>query len=176
MKIIVGLGNPGKEYEKTKHNLGFMFLDYLNEKLNLGKFKKFKSSEILESSINGEKVIFAKPQTFMNLSGKAVVELKQFYKVENKDILIVYDDFDILFGSVRFREKGRAGTHNGMKDIIQKISSVEIPRLRIGTGGLKKEKEEVISFVLSRFSNSELEETNQIFEDAYVKLQEFLDK
>ena len=176
MKIIVGLGNPGKEYEKTKHNLGFMFLDYLNEKLNLGKFKKFKSSEILESSINGEKVIFAKPQTFMNLSGKAVVELKQFYKVENKDILIVYDDFDILFGSVRFREKGSAGTHNGMKDIIQKTSSVEIPGLRIGTGGLKKEKEEVISFVLSRFSNSELEETNQIFEDAYVKLQEFLDK
>ena len=88
----------------------------------------------------------------------------------------LYDDFDILFGSVRFREKGSAGTHNGMKDIIQKTSSVEIPRLRIGTGRIKKEKEEVISFVLSRFSNSELEETNQIFEDAYVKLQEFLDK
>lgn len=176
MKIIVGLGNPGKEYEKTKHNLGFMFLDYLNEKLNLGKFKKFKSSEILECNINGEKIILAKPQTFMNLSGKAVVELKQFYKVENNDILIVYDDFDILFGNVRFREKGSAGTHNGMKDIIQKNSSSEIPRLRIGTGGLKKEKEEVISFVLSKFSKSELEETNQIFEDACVKLQEFLDK
>ena len=176
MKLIIGLGNPGKEYEKTKHNLGFMFLDYLNKKLNLGKFKKFKSSEILETKINGEKVIFAKPMTYMNLSGNAVVELKNFYKVENEDILIIYDDFDILFGNVRFREKGSAGTHNGMKDIILKTSSAEIPRLRIGTGGLKKEKEEVISFVLSKFSKSELEETNQIFEDAYVKLQEFLDK
>ena len=176
MKIIVGLGNPGKEYERTKHNLGFMFLDYLNGKLNLGKFKKFKSSEILESNINGEKVILAKPQTFMNLSGKAVVELKQFYKVESKDILIVYDDFDILFGSVRFREKGSAGTHNGMKDIIQKTSSVEIPRLRIGTGGLKKENEPIISFVLSKFSKSNLDELNNIFEQATIKFEEFLDK
>lgn len=176
MKIIVGLGNPGKEYENTKHNLGFMFLDYLNKNNNLGKFKKFKSSEIVECNINGQKVIFAKPQTYMNLSGKAVVELKNFYKVENSDILIVYDDFDIMFGNIRFREKGSAGTHNGMKDIVAKIGSNEIPRLRIGTGGLKKEKEEVISFVLSKFSKSDLEETRNIFEEALLKLQEFLDK
>ena len=140
MKIIVGLGNPGKEYENTKHNLGFMFIDYLISKYNLGNEKKFKNSKILETKINEEKVVLAKPQTYMNLSGNAVIELKTWYKVENNDILIVYDDFDILFGNVRFREKGSAGTHNGMKDIVNKLSSTEIPRLRIGTGRIKKRK------------------------------------
>ena len=176
MKIIVGLGNPGKEYKNTKHNLGFMFIDYLISKYNLGNEKKFKNSKIIETKINEEKVVLAKPQTYMNLSGNAVVELKNWYKVENKDILIVYDDFDILFRNVRFREKGSAGTHNGMKDIVNKLASTQIPRLRIGTGGLKNEKEEVISFVLSKFSQKELAEIDDVFEEAYLKLQEFLDK
>ena len=176
MKIIVGLGNPGKEYENTKHNLGFMFVDYLSKKYNLNKFKKFKNSKITEDIIEGQKVIFAKPQTYMNLSGNAVLELKKWFKVENKDIIIIYDDFDIPFESVRFREKGTGGTHNGMKDIILKLSDTNIPRLRIGTGGLKKDKEEVISFVLSKFSKDELSRINDIFDEAYVKLKEFLDK
>ena len=176
MKIIVGLGNPGKEYENTKHNLGFMFVDYLSKKYNLNKFKKFKNSKITEDIIEGKKVIFAKPQTYMNLSGNAVLELKKWFKVENKDIIIIYDDFDIPFESVRFREKGTGGTHNGMKDIILKLSDTNIPRLRIGTGGLKKDKEEVISFVLSKFSKDELSRINDIFDEAYVKLKEFLDK
>lgn len=176
MKIIVGLGNPGKEYENTKHNLGFMFVDYLSKKYNLNEFKKFKNSKITEDIIEGKKVIFAKPQTYMNLSGNAVLELKKWFKVENKDIIIIYDDFDIPFESVRFREKGTGGTHNGMKDIILKLSDTNIPRLRIGTGGLKKDKEEVISFVLSKFSKDELSRINDIFDEAYVKLKEFLDK
>lgn len=176
MKIIVGLGNPGKEYENTKHNLGFMFVDYLSKKYNLNEFKKFKNSKITEDIIEGQKVIFAKPQTYMNLSGNAVLELKKWFKVENKDIIIIYDDFDIPFESVRFREKGTGGTHNGMKDIILKLSDTNIPRLRIGTGGLKKDKEEVISFVLSKFSKDELSKIDNIFDEAYVKLKEFLDK
>ena len=176
MKIIVGLGNPGKEYENTKHNLGFMFVDYLSKKYNLNEFKKFKNSKITENIIEGKKVIFSKPQTYMNLSGNAVLELKKWFKVENKDIIIIYDDFDIPFESVRFREKGTGGTHNGMKDIILKLSDTNIPRLRIGTGGLKKDKEEVISFVLSKFSKDELSKIDNIFDEAYVKLKEFLDK
>lgn len=176
MKIIVGLGNPGKEYENTKHNLGFMFVDYLSKKYNLNEFKKFKNSKITEDIIEGQKVIFAKPQTYMNLSGNAVLELKKWFKVENKDIIIIYDDFDIPFESVRFREKGSGGTHNGMKDIILKLSDTNIPRLRIGTGGLKKDKEEVISFVLSKFSKDELSRIDNIFDEADVKLKEFLDK
>lgn len=176
MKIVVGLGNPGKEYENTKHNLGFMFVDYLTNKYNLNEFKKFKSSKISENIIEGQKIVFAKPQTYMNLSGNAVLELKKWFKVENKDIIIIYDDFDILFGNVRFREKGSGGTHNGMKDVISKLSDNNIPRLRIGTGGLKKEKEETISFVLSKFSKEELDKIGNIFDEAYVKLKEFLDK
>ena len=176
MKIIVGLGNPGKEYENTKHNIGFMFLDYLVNKNNLGDFKKFKNSKILECDLNGKKIILAKPQTYMNLSGNALVELKNWYKIENKDMLVIYDDFDIAFGDVRYRDKGSAGTHNGMKDIVNKISSIEIPRLRIGTGGLKKENEPIISFVLSKFSKSNLDELNNIFEQATIKFEEFLDK
>lgn len=176
MKIIVGLGNPGKEYENTKHNLGFMFIDYLSKKYNLNDFKKFKSSKITENMIDGQKIVLAKPQTYMNLSGNAVLELKKWFKVENKDIIVIYDDFDIPFASVRFREKGSGGTHNGMKDVILKLSDTNIPRLRIGTGGLKKDKEEVISFVLSKFSKDELSKIDNIFDDAYLKLKEFLDK
>lgn len=176
MKIIVGLGNPGKEYENTKHNLGFMFVDYLLKKYDLNRFKKFKSSKIIETTLNNQKVIFVKPQTYMNLSGTAVLELKQWFKVENKDILVIYDDFDIVFGNVRFRENGSGGTHNGMKDIVSKLSNTDIPRLRIGTGGLKKEKEETISFVLSKFSKEENNKLNEIFEEAYIKFKEFLDK
>lgn len=176
MKIIIGLGNPGKEYENTKHNLGFMFIDYLKEKYNLDEFKKFKNSKITEKIIEDNKIIFAKPQTFMNLSGNAVLELKSWYKVENKDILVIYDDFDILFGDVRFKEKGSGGTHNGMKDVVQKLSSNDIPRLRIGTGGLKKEKEEIISFVLSKFSKDQINKLDEIFYNAYIKFKDFLDK
>ena len=153
-----------------------MFVDYLSKKYNLNEFKKFKNSKITEDIIEGKKVIFAKPQTYMNLSGNAVLELKKWFKVENKDIIIIYDDFDIPFESVRFREKGTGGTHNGMKDIILKLSDTNIPRLRIGTGGLKKDKEEVISFVLSKFSKDELSKIDNIFDEAYVKLKEFLDK
>lgn len=176
MKIVVGLGNPGKEYENTKHNLGFMFLDYINKKYLNGNFKTFKNNKILEGSIGEKKIVLAKPQTYMNLSGDAVINLKNWYKVDNEDILVIYDDFDIPFESIRYRESGSAGTHNGMKDIINKLSSKDIPRLRIGTGGLKKEKQEIISFVLSKFSRNELEALDEIFEKAYAKLKDFLDK
>ena len=96
--------------------------------------------------------------------------------MDNDDILVIYDDFDIPFESIRYRESGSAGTHNGMKDIINKLSSKDIPRLRIGTGGLKKEKQEIISFVLSKFSRNELDALDEIFEKAYAKLKDFLDK
>lgn len=176
MKIIIGLGNPGKDYENTKHNLGFMFINYLQNRYNLDKLKGFKNSKIIETNINNQKVVLACPQTYMNLSGKAVVELKNWYKVENEDILIIYDDIDISFGDVRFREKGSSGTHNGMRDITNKLGSNDVPRLRIGTGGIKKEREELISFVLSKFSKEQIKEIDCIFDKAYLKLEEFLDK
>ena len=98
MKIVVGLGNPGKEYEKTRHNCGFMFLEYLEDKYNFKILNKKFDALIAETNINGNRVVFVKPQTYMNLSGNSVVKVKNWYKVEDKDILIVFDDIDIPFG------------------------------------------------------------------------------
>lgn len=176
MKIIVGLGNPGKEYEKTRHNVGWLFLDYLQEEYSFEINKKALSSQIAEVNINGEKVVFAKPLTYMNLSGEAVQKLKQWYKVENKDILIVFDDIDIPFGGTRFKTKGSGGTHNGMKNIIQILASDDISRIKIGIGGIKYEKQDLVNFVLEKFTNAQLNELKYVFTDAKEKLLVFLDK
>lgn len=175
MKIIVGLGNPGNKYDKTRHNIGFMFLDFLANKYSIKIDNKFKKSLIAELNVNDEKVILAKPQTYMNLSGDAVLELKNWYKVENKDIVVIYDDMDIQFGDTRYKEKGSGGTHNGMKNVVQVLSSNEIPRLKIGTGGIKPENQDTISFVLSKFTKNEMEEISKIFSDANEKMKKFLD-
>jgi PTH1 family peptidyl-tRNA hydrolase len=160
----------------TRHNIGFHTIDYIADKYG-AKLTKLKFKAVYgEATISGEKVYLVKPQTYMNLSGDAVIKLKNWYKVDNNDILVIYDDFDIPFESVRYRDSGSAGTHNGMKDIVNKLATKDIPRLRIGTGGLKKENQEVISFVLSKFSKDELDELNNVFEKAYLKFKEFLDK
>lgn len=178
MKIIVGLGNPGKEYEKTRHNVGWMFLDYFADKYNTEITKKNLDCKISEIKINGEKVILAKPLTYMNLSGNAVSKLKSWYKVEDSDILIVFDDIDINFGTIRYKESGSGGSHNGMKNIVQMLSTKNIPRIRIGIGGIKHEKQELKDFVLERFTNSQLNELDEIFKLVDNKLNEnfLLDK
>lgn len=172
MKIIVGLGNPGKEYEKTKHNLGFMFLDYLNEKLNLGKFKKFKSSEILESSINGEKVIFAKPQTFMNLSGKSVIGFLDFYKIPLEDMIVIYDDMDIEKSKIRIRKSGSPGSHNGMKSIVNILVNEKFPRIRVGIGKPEHEHD-IINYVIGAIDEEdkiELEKGKELAKNAVIEI------
>ena len=141
MKIIIGLGNPGKNYEQTRHNIGWLFLEYLAEKYGTSITKSNCDSLVGEVKVNNEKIVLAKPLTYMNLSGNAVSKLKKWYKVENEDILIIYDDIDIPFGTIRFREKGSGGTHNGMKNIVQMLSTQDISRIRIGLGGLKHEKQ-----------------------------------
>lgn len=176
MKLIVGLGNPGKEYEKTRHNVGWLFVEYLEKRYQFTCHKKAFESLIAETTIKGEKVVVMKPLTFMNLSGNAVQKAKQWYKVENTDILVIYDDIDIPFGTVRFRSKGSAGTHNGMKHIVQMLKGQDIARIRIGIGGLKHEKQELYQFVLERFSKKELEVLEEILMQAETKLEEFLDK
>jgi len=177
MKIIVGLGNPGKDYEQTRHNIGWLFLEYLAEKYGTSITKSNCDSLVGEVKVNNEKIVFAKPLTYMNLSGNAVSKLKKWYKVENEDILIIYDDIDIPFGTIRFREKGSGGTHNGMKNIVQMLSTQDISRIRIGLGGLKHEKQNMADFVLQRFKKEELEKlNNEIFPEAEVKFEEFLDK
>ena len=123
MKVVIGLGNPGKKYEKTRHNIGFIVVDSLRKKFNLTDEREKFQALISEKNIDGEKVIFFKPQTFMNLSGNALIEIVNFYKLDpKKDIIVVYDDMSLDFGDIRIREKGSSGGHNGIKSIIHSLS------------------------------------------------------
>ena len=174
MKLIVGLGNPGDKYSQTRHNVGWLFIDYLSKVYNVEIKKNMCDALVGETRLNGEKVIFAKPITFMNLSGNSVSKLKQWYKLENKDILVVFDDIDIPFGTFRYRLKGSGGSHNGMKNVIQMLSSEDILRLRIGLGGLKNERQDMVDFVLQKFKKDEIEKLQDVFFDATKKVDEFI--
>lgn len=148
MLIIVGLGNPTLAYRNTYHNSGFAALDKLAEEKG-GKFNhRFCQAKVCELYIKGEKVVLAKPQTYMNLSGDSVRELVGRYQAKPQEVVIVYDDVDLELGALRMREKGSAGTHNGMRDVVAKVSD-QVVRLRIGIG---KPPQEVplYNFVLSR--------------------------
>lgn len=154
MHIIIGLGNYGMEYERTFHNMGFMAADLLAEKLGV-RFKK-KECEALtaEANIKGEKVILAKPQTYMNSSGRAVYQLQRKYRAQAKDLCVIYDDYDLPKGKVRIRPSGSAGTHNGMRSVIAETGTQEFPRIRIG---IRDESNEapLISYVLSRVRSAD---------------------
>ena len=134
MYVIVGLGNPGRKYENTRHNIGFITIDYLADELGI-KVNKLKHKALVgEGRISGQKVLLVKPQTFMNLSGQSVREIVAYYKTELSQLIVIYDDIDIEKGSVRIRKKGSAGTHNGMKSIIYDLGEDSFPRVRIGIG------------------------------------------
>lgn len=138
MYIIVGLGNPGKQYENTRHNMGFIAVDRLAERHHI-KITKIKHKALVgEGRISGQKVVLVKPQTYMNLSGNSVRQVLEYYKEAPERLIVVYDDIDIAAGAVRMRKKGSAGTHNGMRSIIYDIQSDQFPRLRIGIGGERK--------------------------------------
>src|SRR3954452_4452917 len=132
--LIVGLGNPGLEYSATRHNMGFLCLDRLATKHRLRFTSKRGKSVLARGAINGHDIALAKPQTFMNLSGESVRELLRLYAMPTRSLLVVYDDVDLPAGTVRLRERGGPGTHNGMRSIVDEIGSTEFPRLRIGVG------------------------------------------
>ena len=156
MKIIVGLGNPGKEYEKTRHNIGFMVIDKIAEILNININKNKFNGLLGEGIYGGEKILLVKPQTFMNLSGNCVQEVATFYKVQSEDIIVIYDDIDIEFGKIRIRPNGSSGTHNGMRNITEMLQTQSFPRIRVGAGR-PKENQELYNFVLSHFDKNEME-------------------
>jgi len=134
MKIIAGLGNPGSEYEKTKHNVGFMFVDALAEKLGVTDWKDKFDAKIGETRIGVEKVLLVKPQTYMNESGQAIGPLMNFYKLDVEDLIVVHDDMDIPAGTIRIRKKGSAGGHNGIKSVLAHVGDEHFARVRIGIG------------------------------------------
>lgn len=154
MFLIVGLGNIGKKYEKTRHNVGFMIIDKLCEKFNIEMDKGCNTSIYGKGVISNERVICVKPTTFMNLSGDAVLYLMSYYKIPEENILIIYDDITLDFSKIRIREKGSHGGHNGIKDIIKKINTNKFKRIRIGIG--ENKSIDLSNYVLSNFTNEEL--------------------
>lgn len=149
MKLIVGLGNPDDKYKNTFHNLGFMAVDKVAEKLGVEFSKQKCRALIAETKIGREKVILAKPLTYMNLSGESVRELLSFFKIDLGDLIVIYDDYDIDKGVVRIRESGSAGTHNGMRNIIANLPSSNFARIRIGFKPNGEFKIALIDYVLS---------------------------
>jgi PTH1 family peptidyl-tRNA hydrolase len=150
MKLIVGLGNPGKKYELNRHNVGFMAVDYLIDEFNANKAGNFKG-ELFKF----KDFLFLKPSTFMNLSGESVVLVKNFYKLDNENIIVIHDDLDLKLGALKFKRGGSSGGHNGLKSIDKYIGN-DYYRIRIGIGRPQR-KEEVINYVLGNFSEEELD-------------------
>lgn len=168
MYLIAGLGNPGREYEKTRHNVGFTALDYLAYKTNIN-ISKIKFKGIYgDGMIAGEKCILLKPQTFMNLSGESVREASEYFKIEPSKIIILYDDVDIAPGRVRIRPKGSAGGHNGIKSIIYQLACEDFIRVRFGVG---KAEYDMVDHVLGKFS----EEDGEKVSDAIRNLPDIID-
>jgi peptidyl-tRNA hydrolase len=154
MYIIAGLGNPGKKYENTRHNLGFITIDKLAEENSIKTDKiKFKAL-VGEGNIAGQKVLLLKPQTFMNLSGESVREAVNFYKLPPENLIVVYDDIDIATGTIRIRKFGSAGTHNGMRSIVYQLQTDRFPRIRVGTGSDMKGN--LVDYVIGGFTKEEV--------------------
>ena len=154
MYLIVGLGNPEPEYSNTRHNMGFDVINQLAQKYHIQVEKKGFDSFYGSGRIEDEKVILCKPQTFMNLSGEAIVKFVNYYKIPMANIIIIYDDIDIEPGVVKVRKKGGAGTHNGMKSVIECLETTEFPHIRIGTGQ-PENKSDLIEYVIGKLPKEE---------------------
>ncbi|MFC1751056.1 aminoacyl-tRNA hydrolase, partial [Pseudomonadota bacterium] len=157
---------PGPEYQKSRHNIGFMVADLLKDKLELEDFKQEKkcNSEVTNGNYNDERIIIAKPQSFMNLSGECVMAIKQFYKLDPQDIWIIYDDIDLPLGQIRVRKSGGPGTHNGMRSVIDLLGEIDFPRFRVGIesrGDTAAKEQDISSFVLSPFMKEEEDLRNE---------------
>ena len=154
MKLVVGLGNPGKRYDGTRHNVGFMVVDALAKGSGVGSFQDRFDADLAEWHEAGAKILLMKPQTFMNLSGRAVREAVDFYQIDLQDVLIVCDDMSLPLGKLRFRARGTHGGHNGLRDIQQHLAGTEYSRLRIGVD-VPGEEKDAIGHVLGKFKPSE---------------------
>ena len=173
MKLIVGLGNPGKEYAGTRHNCGFMVIDRLASKLNVDVDQNKFKGLYAKVKYHGEDIILLKPQTYMNLSGESVNAMMNFIKIDKEDLLVIYDDLDMPVGKLRLRKTGSAGGHNGIKNIIAHLNSQDFKRIRVGIDRHKYMN--VADYVLSRFSKVESEAIEQGIENAANAVLDYLD-
>ena len=155
--IVVGLGNPGLKYANTRHNAGFMTIDYIAQKLGVSIDRSKFQALVGEATVAGKRVLLMKPQTFMNLSGNAVCEAASFYKIAPENIIVISDDVNLDVGRLRVRGNGSAGGQKGLKSIIERLGTENFPRLRIGVGAKPHPDYDLASWVLSNFSKSEME-------------------
>jgi len=176
IKLFAGLGNPGREYGNTRHNVGWMVLDRLAEELGIDFSKeKFKGKVAELRADDGRKIFLLKPLTYMNLSGESVGEITRFYKIKPEEILVIYDDLDLPLGKLRLRLKGSSGGHRGVASVEQHLRNRNFPRLRVGIGR-PEGKEEVVNYVLSPFREEEIETLKETIEKAVNCLKEILQK
>ncbi|WP_156644956.1 aminoacyl-tRNA hydrolase [Lentibacillus sp. JNUCC-1] len=175
MKCIVGLGNPGRKYKKTRHNIGFMAVDELLKrygwKLNQGKFEGKYTVE----HVSGQKILLVQPQTFMNLSGKSVGPLADYYGIEPKDIVAVYDDLDLPAGKIRLRQQGGHGGHNGIRSLIDHLGTKSFNRIRIGIGR-PEDRTPVVDYVLNPFAKHEKESVEASIHKAADAIESWMEK
>lgn len=169
MYLIVGLGNPGTEYAATRHNIGFDMVTYLCDKYNISLRSRENKAIVGKGVIDGQKVMLAQPQTFMNLSGESVRSLMDYYKLDLENLIVIYDDISLEVGQIRVRPKGSAGGHNGIKNIIQHLGTQEFVRVKIGVGA-KPEGGDLVKHVLGRFSKEE----DGMFRDVFALAEEAL--
>ena len=156
MFLIVGLGNPEEEYDGTRHNMGFDTINEIKNEYGIEVNKKGFKGLYGKGTIEGEKVILLKPQTYMNLSGESIIEAVKFYKIKQDEFVVIYDDIDIEPGTIKVRKKGGPGTHNGMKSVVQMLATEEFSRVRIGIGQ-PQDKSNLISYVIGKVPNEEKE-------------------
>ncbi len=176
-KLIVGLGNPGRRYANSRHNVGFHCIDFLSRKYAISVDRRRFRSKIGSGHIHGTEVLLAKPRTFMNLSGEAVVRLARYFRVPPADLVVIYDDVDLPFGKLRIRERGSAGGHNGMKSIIGHLGTQEFPRIRIGIAPLDEHQQSDLrtpQFVLSDLSNEERNTLTRVMQDVAGAIESLL--
>lgn len=173
MYIIVGIGNPGKKYESTRHNIGFIAIDYLAALFDI-KVTKIKHKALIgEGKIEGEKVLLVKPQTFVNLSGESVRDIANFYKVPAENIIVIFDDVSLDAGSVRIRKKGSDGGHNGIKSIIYQLQSDMFPRIKLGVGA-KPPGYDLADWVLAKFTDDDIKIMSKAVETAAKAVPEII--
>ena len=173
MFLVVGLGNPGKQYEKTVHNVGFMVVDRLLDKLGVKAKDKGCDAVCATTFCKGNKVIIAKPQTYMNLSGESVKQLVKYNGMEASDVIVVYDDIDLPLGAIRIRKEGSAGTHNGMKNVIANLGTTEVARIRVGVGD-DRGKMQLKDYVLSNVCGEKKEKLDKVIDRVSQCLQDYI--
>jgi PTH1 family peptidyl-tRNA hydrolase len=174
MWVVAGLGNPGPQYAGTRHNIGFLVVEELAGRLRAAVPRRAHRAEIAGATVEGRKVLLARPQTMMNLSGESVAAILRYYKLGPDRLLLIYDDLDLPFGTIRVRPGGSAGGHNGVRSVIQSLGTLEIPRVRVGIG--RPTHGNSIGYVLGRWTPQEREDLGAVVSDAAAAVEAVLSR